>query len=193
MLKFQLWLVQQILLRWSRRPVSQVTSPASWLGTWLQGHSLLEWLPDVHWPRTVCIYRWKNLYHVLRVYSQHAGETRYGFQADMSSRAYLRIWFAPAVASGLSWNLVRSYNGASNKQNRITEIVTTTDLPACVLVNLQMNIVGRANGRGSNSDKPSTPSIPQKANSGITKPNIAASGIRSVRYVCFAYCTDSAE
>lgn len=102
-------------------------------------------------------------------------------------KLYLRIEFAPAVASGLSWNLVRSYNGASNKQNRITEIVTSTDLPACVLVSLQMNIVGRANGRGSNNDKPSTPSIPQKANSGMTKPNIAASGIRSVRYVCFAY------
>jgi len=42
------------------------------------------------------------LYNGLHVYSQYAGETRYRLQADLSSRAYLRIWFAPAVASGLS-------------------------------------------------------------------------------------------
>ena len=91
-------------------------------------------------------------------------------------RSDLRSALAPAVSSGLSWYFVRSYRGASSRQNSITETVTSTDRPACVLVNLHMAIEGRAKGSGSSSDRPNTPSIPQKANNGITKPSIVPSG-----------------
>ncbi len=44
----------------------------------------------------------KSLSNGLREYLQYAGEAHYRFQADLRSKAYLRIEFAPAVASGLS-------------------------------------------------------------------------------------------
>ena len=91
-------------------------------------------------------------------------------------RSDLRSALAPAVSSGLSWNFVKSYNGASNKQNSITATVMSTDRPACVLVSLHIAIDGRAKGSGSSSVRPKAPSMAQKANNGITKPNIVPTG-----------------
>ena len=100
--------------------------------------------------------------------------------SSVACRSYLRCALAPAVSSGLSWNLVKSYRGASSKQASITEMVTSTERPACVLVSLHMAIEGRAKGRGRSSDNPNAPSIAQKTNKGIAKPNIFVSGCRTL-------------
>lgn len=84
------------------------------------------------------------------------------------------------MSSGLSWNVVKSYRGASSKQESITEMVIKTERPACVLVSLHMAIEGRAKGRGRSNDNPIAPSITQKPSKGIAKPNIFASGCRKL-------------
>lgn len=73
-----------------------------------------------------------------------------------------------------------SYKGANSKQTSITEMVTMTDRPACVVVTLHMAIEGRENGRGSSSDKPTAPSRAQKTSKGIAKPNILAGAVHKL-------------
>lgn len=122
---------------------------------------------------SACLQRkWRHL-KTLLASRYHCSQTSHA----QACRSYLRSALAPAVLSGLSWKAIKSYRGANSKQTSITEMVTITDRPACVVaVSLHIAIEAREKGRGSSSDNPKAPSIPQKINNGKAKPNILAGG-----------------
>ena len=70
-------------------------------------------------------------------------------------------------------------------------MVTITDRPACVVaVSLHIAIEAREKGRGSSSDNPKAPSIPQKISNGKAKPNILAGGFLQLLLQVLSVCTD---